>query len=217
MLLRIDGVRDEAAAQACRAARVEQVGFDFSWMRRGAISVGTAKGLAPLLGEVQAVGVFRDALHEDIGELASSVGLGAVELSGKEDPEFCRQLKAQLDLPVMKRLRIKGQSLDPSLVEEWEGVADALVLDLGDEMREDWLVAGLPLAEPPCYVRGCFDPDNVAQVLQALQPSGLIVSLGVRTGGRVTSGLVMALCASVRAATAGALGVVRSSEHPRAV
>ena len=72
---------------------------------------------------VTCVGVFVNEDAAQIQELASKLGLGAVQLHGDESPEFCASLDS---VTVIKAIRV-GPGFDPAMLKSYR--VSAILLD----------------------------------------------------------------------------------------
>jgi phosphoribosylanthranilate isomerase len=128
-------------------------------------------------------------MHE-IGETVAIAGLNAVQLHGDESPEFCVQLRSQLNttnpkIKLIKALRVKDRSgLEQANL--FCEVVDAVLLDAYDPQMAggtgktlDWQM--LRDFRPACdwWLAGGLSPENVADAIALLHPKGLDVSSGV--------------------------------------
>jgi phosphoribosylanthranilate isomerase len=140
------------------------------------------------------IGVFVNASIKEICEIVEIAGLNAVQLHGDESPEFCIELRSQLSeinnktntkIKLIKAFRVKDQAglVHAQLFSE---VVDALLLDAYDPKMAggtgktlDWQM--LRDFAPNCdwWLAGGLSPENVAQAIALVSPSGLDVSSGV--------------------------------------
>lgn len=76
------------------------------------------------------VGVFVDASLEDVTKRVNKYGLDAVQLHGKESPDFCKEISTALDrtTEIIKVFSIKD-SFEFSVLEEYEAVCDYFLFD----------------------------------------------------------------------------------------
>jgi phosphoribosylanthranilate isomerase len=132
------------------------------------------------------IGVFANA---DMGTIAATVAEGqltGIQLHGNEPIEFCQQ--ARINLPgveLIKAIRVRdGVDLDRALA--YSSVVDNLLLDAyhpdqlgGTGQLIDWAL--LEQFQPDCgwLLAGGLRPDNVAQALGRLSPTGIDLSSGV--------------------------------------
>ncbi|HEY9634349.1 MAG TPA: phosphoribosylanthranilate isomerase [Coleofasciculaceae cyanobacterium] len=139
-----------------------------------------------LVVPIDRIGVFADATIEEISQIVAEADLSAVQLHGRESPEFCKQLYQSLPgIEILKALRVKTPEC-LNQAETYSSCVDALLLDayhpqlLGGTGRTlDWVL--LQQFRPNCqwFLAGGLTPDNILEALSRLQPSGIDVSSGV--------------------------------------
>lgn len=97
------------------------------------------EGIIPELpATIKKVGVFVDATLDEILEKVNRYGLGAVQLHGKESPEFCSDLKkiihdrskatGIMDLEIIKVFSVK-EDFDFNILAPYENVCDFFLFD----------------------------------------------------------------------------------------
>ena len=84
----------------------EYAGFVFAVSPRQVSAGQAAKLRAELDLRIQAVGVFVQEELDFIKRLASERTIDVVQLHGDESPEYCRELRRRIKLPVIKVLRV---------------------------------------------------------------------------------------------------------------
>jgi indole-3-glycerol phosphate synthase/phosphoribosylanthranilate isomerase len=137
-----------------------------------------------------AIGVFVNESAERIAEIAATVGLDAVQLSGDESPETCATLAEATGLPVLRALRLRSMD-DLPLLDEYALAGTILMLDTpandgsygGTGHTGDWQLAAEASRRWPIILAGGLTPDNLAAALTAVAPRGVDVSSGVETNG----------------------------------
>ncbi|HEX5159683.1 MAG TPA: bifunctional indole-3-glycerol phosphate synthase/phosphoribosylanthranilate isomerase, partial [Ktedonobacterales bacterium] len=165
-------------------------------------AAGSASGPPSLLGEggrgrgqpasphPLAIGVFVNEPAERIAEIAATVGLDAVQLSGDESPEMCAAVAEAAGLPVLRALRPRSLD-DLPLLDEYALAGAILMLDTpasdgsygGTGQMGDWRLAAEAARRWPIILAGGLTPYNLAEALAAVAPRGVDVSSGVETGG----------------------------------
>jgi phosphoribosylanthranilate isomerase len=135
---------------------------------------------------VDLVGVFANADREHINQVLRVANLTAIQLHGKESPEFCERIKELFpQLELIKAFAIRNQG-DLSGTHDYTKVVDTLLLDAyhpqllggtGDTLPWDELVQFTPAL--PWLLAGGLKPNNVAEALGQLRPDGIDLSSGV--------------------------------------
>jgi len=151
---------------------------------------------------VSAVGVFVDQPIDYVEEVASLVGLSAVQLHGNESIEYCLRIRHR----VIKAASLEKHAAD-SLVELPRQMV--LLLDAHDPTRHggtgrtvDWMAARRVAASRPAILSGGLTANNVAAALEAVQPYGVDVSSGVESApGRKDRQRLLDFFAALRTAS----------------
>ena len=206
--IKICGLQRLADAQVAAAAGVDYIGLVFVPGHRRRLDTAAAAELAAQLRAKtghcpQIVGLFVDQPLTAARQIIQSVPLDATQLCGQESPAYCRQLRQEESVAVIKVLHIPDQAGDD------DAAAAELLAGLETAMRQyqevgclitlDRLVAGLPggtgqsfdwsiaaqLSSQgyPFLLAGGLTPANVAAAIAQVQPWGVDVSSGVETAG----------------------------------
>ncbi len=126
--------------------------------------------------------------------LAATLRPFALQLHGQESPEFVRELRQRAECQIWKVVHLPSAAT--SLPDEWKDYiavgADALLIDAavktatgtlsgGLGVTADWTLAReLVSASPvPVFLAGGLTPQNVADAVRTVKPSGVDVSSGV--------------------------------------
>lgn len=212
--VKICGIRDPETALAAVAAGADVLGFVFAPGRRR-IAPGEARAIVAALPPfVLTVGVFVDAPLSEVLEIADLCRLHAVQLHGRERPEYCRAVPR----PVIKAFHLPpaDETLDD---EEAAARAEAILaaaercgpcavlLDTGTPEHPggtgrpgNWAVARLIASRRPVILAGGLNPDNVAEAVRQVRPCGVDVSSGVETDGRKDPEKILAFVARAKQA-----------------
>ena len=155
--------------------------------------------------------MFVDAPADHVRGVVAELGVGLVQLHGREMPEYAASLAP---LRVIKAVNVDGSDAEAA-VGPWRR-APANVVGLlfdaprcGDELpggmgrRFDWsALAGLDRSGlPPVIVAGGLTPENVGEAIATIRPWGVDVSSGVESSRGVKDpDLVRAFTEAVRKA-----------------
>jgi indole-3-glycerol phosphate synthase / phosphoribosylanthranilate isomerase len=137
-----------------------------------------------------AIGVFVNESVARIAEIAATVGLDAVQLSGDESPEACVAVAEATRLPVLRALRLRTAD-DLPLLDEYALAGVTLMLDTpagdgsygGTGQTGDWQLAAEAARRWPIILAGGLTPENLGEALRVVAPRGIDVSSGVETDG----------------------------------
>lgn len=176
--VKVCGITEVAAARAAVDAGADHLGLVFA----PSVRRTTRDGAAALVEAVPAswVGVFRDPRIAELVRLIVDLDLAAVQLHGRESPEFCREAGEATGRPVWKALRWNG---DPAKIEPYAGAADRVLLDAargGSGRTLPWteiadrMPPGRRIA--PIVLAGGLGPGNVARAIEVVSPDGVDAS-----------------------------------------
>ncbi|MDR6224495.1 phosphoribosylanthranilate isomerase [Desmospora profundinema] len=208
--IKLCGLRREEDVAALYGLDVDAAGFILVPGRKRTVTPERVRQLQSLLpAGVRSVGVMMDPSVQEVESLLETVPLDEIQLHGGESPSFCRRIKEQLDITVVKVFHME-ESVDGNAVPEayapWIGGAllDSSVggvrggsgkrfaWDQIPAIRERWKPLGVPL-----WVAGGVSADNVTALL-SYHPDGVDVSSRIETAGRKDPVLMKRLVERVR-------------------
>lgn len=199
MWIKICGIKTLEAALAVRKLGGDAVGFNFVKNSRRYISPRKAREIIGNLdGTIEKVGVFADAPREEVLTVAGYCRLDAVQLHGKEGPEYCRGLPYK----VIKAFPVKDRS-SLEMIEDYD--VDMVLVDShikgsfgGSGIPFDWsLLCGFT-AGKKLILAGGLNPQNVVYAITEVRPFGVDVASGVETGGKKDIGKIREFIEKVR-------------------
>ena len=175
--IKICGLTDPVDAGVAVDLGADMLGFVFAPSPRR-LDVREAALFWPSLPRgVPKVGVFKD---QDEGEVAGVLGalqLDYIQFHGDENPAFCRTF----GVPVIRAASVLSVR-DLEAFEEW-GFADFFLVDLPKERTHGVIAREVALAAAnlsrPALVAGGLAPENVGEMVRAVQPWGVDVARGV--------------------------------------
>lgn len=200
--VKICGLMTTDIIDGLQGLSIDQVGFVFAASRRQ-VTPERAKELIIQLKQTfekdrcpLTVGVFVEPTIEQLSKVLALAPLDVIQLHGKEDAIFCKQVKDQFGKQVYKVVSI-GQGAEAiestkAYLHPFRSVVDAILLDTaggGTGKTFDWSVipAYLDWAREACIpliIAGGLEPDNVAVLVETYRPDGVDVSSGVETDGK---------------------------------
>lgn len=162
--------------------RPEDVGFVFWEKSRRRVSFEKAAGLRRQLDpQIRSIGVFVDAVQEEIIGLVEQGIITVVQLHGHEDEDYIAGLRKHLPhTEIWKAFLLHSRD---DVMAAQESPADMLLLDsgLGGGQCFDWAL--LQDMHRPYYLAGGLDPENIGMAVRTLRPYGVDVSSGVEREG----------------------------------
>jgi phosphoribosylanthranilate isomerase len=160
--------------------------------------------IAVVQNRIQVVGVFQDSPSQLTLDYLEYLRLDYVQFHGAEIPELCQSMP----IPVIKTFSFSGQvdwgrmrhynescrdSIHYMLLDRPKGVACADWLEQVADFHDDGE------SRLPYFLAGGMTPNNVAKVVEIIQPDGIDVASGVECEPGVKDpAKVMAFCQAVR-------------------
>jgi len=181
--VKICGVRTTEEALASIEAGADALGFNF-WPHSARYV--TAKSASEVIKNISPisckVGVFVNEEANRITDIASELGLNAVQLHGDESPEFCQRLGP---IKTIKAIRV-APDFDLSLIEQYR--VDMVLLDSsiegrygGTGRRFDWSIAIEAKRLAPIILAGGLTTENVWDAITQVRPAAIDVCSGVES------------------------------------
>jgi phosphoribosylanthranilate isomerase len=216
--LKICGLQPGDDVSFAQNAAVSHVGFIFVPQSRRYISPLLAARFVEEVKEFAVpVGVFSNALIEDIVVHLNESGIRTVQLHGQETPEMCQQLR-NMGYVVWKAISVHPEDSVETLQVQFNhylGSVDALLLDAkapksatvtgGHGIPFDWNVLShlsKSIIEDtgttvPIWIAGGVHASNVRHLLGVFVPFGVDVSSSVEVNGRKSSERILELIEAV--------------------
>jgi len=195
--IKICGIMEVEHAVASAAAGADFLGLVLTDSRRR-VSVEKAREIVRavrgLYPRPELVGVFAGSRASDVNCIAALIGLDRVQLSGRENPEYCREI----NYPVIKVIHIMSKTDGNTVSSEIEELNAILrnkkpmfLLDTQDPASLggtgkafDWDIAREITGRNDVIVAGGLNASNVGRLLETCSPWGVDVSSGVETKGK---------------------------------
>jgi len=177
--IKICGVTNIDDALEAASMGVDALGFIFAPSPRRINELTARDIIRHLPLAIWKVGVFVNEELRKMLRIAEDCGLDALQLHGKESPEYCRQIP----LPVIKAISVKDVE---SLKEMERYPFDSILLDAAATDRAGgsgktfcWEMALESRKKRNFILSGGLNPMNVYSAVQKLRPIGVDVCSGV--------------------------------------
>ncbi len=190
--VKICGLTRVDQAVACAELGVDWIGLNFYPTSARYVEPAQAAAIvAALPPSVGAVGVFVDRPVVEVAELAAQLGLGRVQLHGRESPEVIGLLRP---LRVVKAFRLESYAAWARVVDYLAQAAtmgcppEAVLIDsyvsgkpggTGQAIDADFLEGRPPLDQ--LILAGGLTPENVAERVRRVRPWMVDVASGVES------------------------------------
>lgn len=175
VLVKICGIRSLEASKAVAKAGADFLGLNFVPSSKRYINPKDALGIIKLIrGKIKIVGVFQDADIDYVNGIAANLGLDFVQLHGQEDNDYINKV----GVPVIKSVTLKDQL---SKIRTKYFILDRT--NRGRGSMVDLKKAAKLAIKFPIFYAGGLNPENVADVINKIQPFAVDVAGGIETNG----------------------------------
>ncbi|MBE9045359.1 phosphoribosylanthranilate isomerase [Pleurocapsales cyanobacterium LEGE 10410] len=188
MRVKICGITKISQGKEIAALGANSLGFICVERSLRYITPEKIKAIAQELPEkIDKVGVFADSSVAEIISVITAGNLTAVQLHGKESPDFCARLRQAISpkIELIKALRIRTAATLQE-TSAYENIVDTLLLDAyhpqmlgGTGKTINWQDLKQFKPSLPWMLAGGLTPDNITDALSQLKPDGIDLSSGV--------------------------------------
>lgn len=179
--IKLCGLRRECDIMYANELLPDYIGFVFVETSKRFVSVEEATKLKRMLDErIIPVGVFVDAPQEFIVSIVNKGVIGAVQLHGKEDNQYIKELRKKVDCTIIKAFRIDSEA---DVKEAETSYADYVLLDSGSGSGKTFDWSYINNINREYFLAGGLTPDNVAEAIKILHPFGVDASSSLETEG----------------------------------
>lgn len=184
--IKLCGLRSLSDIAIANQLPIDYVGFVFADSKRK-VSVECAMQMKQKLSkEKQAVGVFVNALQEEVVSLCHQRVIDLVQLHGDEDEQYVNILRENIDQPIIVARRVRSKQ-EAVTYKNFPGdylLFDSYVVGSYGGTGHQMDCSCIPKMERPIFIAGGLSVANVQQIITNLQPYGVDVSSMVEVNNR---------------------------------
>lgn len=182
--VKICGIRSMESALAAVEAEADFLGFNFVPNSKRFVSPSHAKSIINnMKGRVKIIGVFQNADSAYINELIDFLGLDFVQLHGNEDMEFVNKING----PAIKAICLpSGMDTDKVIEDMQKYQVNHFLIDRERQGEGDMInieTVKTIAKKFSIFLAGGLNPDNIAEIVDTVQPYAVDVASGIETDG----------------------------------
>jgi phosphoribosylanthranilate isomerase len=184
MKVKVCGMKEESSLEAVTALGPDALGFIFYEKSPRHVLPFLSPARVRSLAVPEKVGVFVDALPDDMRRQAEAFGLTTIQLHGNETPDTAARLRAD-GLKVWKVFGV-SPAFDFGAVRPFEGVVDHLLFDTagpkagGNGFAFPWQVLDQYTGETTFLLSGGIGPDSLEALSAFSHPRWAGIDLNSR-------------------------------------
>lgn len=178
----------------------DYIGFVFCESRRQVTPEQAGLLKAGLDSRIKAVGVFVNEPVLSIVKLCNTGVIDVVQLHGDESEEYIRELKDQIDCPVIKAVRVQSAEQ----IRQAEKLScDLILLDTYQKTQyggsgKTFDYSMIPFLQKRFFLAGGLENSNIAQAVEKCNPYGVDIGSGVETNGLKDENKIRQIIQTVR-------------------
>lgn len=185
--VKICGITNEEDATWAVNLGAHYLGFNFHKDSPRKVSPDLAARIAKKVPSfVPTVGVFVEQTAAEIIKIAQKVGLAGIQLHGDHSPADAEAITAELEVFIIKSVRVATEA-DLEVLSGFKEVVNYFLLDArvdgqlgGTGQTFPWeLTARAKVYGKPVFLAGGLTPENVADAIETAQPFAVDVASGV--------------------------------------
>lgn len=191
MLIKICGLTNFNDALLARGLGADLLGFVFFKNSPRYILLENAQKIISKIRENErrfqplCVGVFVNENEDTVIKFVKECRLDIVQLHGEESPEYCKSIKAAIDIKIIKAIKIKDTD-SLTQFDLFADIPDYFLCDTYSEEQEggtgktfNHLMIKEYIPKYKIFLAGGLHPDNIKNILETIRPYGVDVSSGV--------------------------------------
>jgi phosphoribosylanthranilate isomerase len=192
-LVKICGIKTEAALDAALAGGADFVGFVFYPPSPRSLAPEAAATLAERIdGRAKSVALVVDLDDSMLARIVETLRPDMLQLHGSETPERVREVRQRFGVPIMKAVKVETAA-EAEAALGWDGVADRILFDAktpkgvagalpgGNGLSFDWHALEPVRGRLEFMLSGGLTPDNVGAAIRLTSPWAVDVSSGVES------------------------------------
>jgi phosphoribosylanthranilate isomerase len=192
-LVKICGIRTEAALDAALAGGADFVGFVFYPPSPRSLPPEAAATLAARIeSRAKSVALVVDLDDAALAHIVDNLRPDMLQLHGNETPDRVRELRRKFGVPIMKAVKVEAAP-EAEAAMDWVGVADRILFDAktpkglagalpgGNGLSFDWHALEPVRGRLDFMLSGGLTPDNVATAVRLTGAWAVDVSSGVES------------------------------------
>jgi len=184
MIIKVCGMREPENIREVLDLKPDMMGFIFYSKSPRYVPDATSISKIDFPENLIKTGVFVNEEPVTIEKIIRETGLNAVQLHGKESPEYCSQVK-KFNCTVFKAFSI-SEPADFEQTKHYEGVVDGFLFDTktpaygGSGVKFDWQMLDNYSGNTPFLLSGGISKDDAEAILQIKHPLMAGVDLNSR-------------------------------------
>ena len=187
--IKICGINDEKSMNTALKCNADYIGLVFYESSPRNITINLSKKLLKLRNKTtKVVALTVDPNNDFLFEIKKKVKPDYIQLHGNENPNRCRDIRKNLDIPLIKGVNVKNKLNLMRLTKDFEDICDILLLDAPSEVlpggngkKFDWNILKGFKSKKKWMLAGGLNINNISEAIDITRPPAIDISSGLET------------------------------------
>ena len=185
--IKVCGINDEISMNTALKCKVNYIGFVFYPNSPRNISINQSRELLQSRNKnTKIVALTVDPNDDFLFEIKNEIKPDYIQLHGNENPNRCRYIKKNLNIPIIKGINVKNKLNLMQLTTDFEDICDILLLDApsedlpgGNGKKFDWDILKDFKSKKKWMLAGGLNIENIEKAIDITKAPAIDISSGL--------------------------------------
>ena len=185
--IKVCGINDKKSMNTALKCKVNYIGFVFYPNSPRNISINQSRELLQSRNKTsKIVALTVDPNDDFLFEIKNEIKPDYIQLHGNENPNRCRYIKKNLNIPIIKGINVKNKLNLMQLTTDFEDICDILLLDApsedlpgGNGKKFDWDILKDFKSKKKWMLAGGLNIENIEKAIEITKAPAIDISSGL--------------------------------------
>ena len=185
--IKVCGINDKKSMNTALKYKANYIGFVFYPNSPRNISINQSRELLQLRNKTTKIVALTVNPNDDfLFEIKNEIKPDYIQLHGNENPNRCRYIKKNLNIPIIKGINVKNKLNLVQLTTDYEDICDILLLDApsedlpgGNGKKFDWDILKDFKSKKKWMLAGGLNIENIEKAIEITKAPAIDISSGL--------------------------------------
>ncbi len=185
--IKVCGINDKKSMNTALKYKANYIGFVFYPNSPRNISINQSRELLQLRNKTTKIVALTVNPNDDfLFEIKNEIKPDYIQLHGNENPNRCRYIKKNLNIPIIKGINVKNKLNLVQLTTDFEDICDILLLDApsedlpgGNGKKFDWDILKDFKSKKKWMLAGGLNIENIEKAIEITKAPAIDISSGL--------------------------------------
>ncbi len=185
--IKVCGINDKKSMNTALKYKANYIGFVFYPNSPRNISINQSRELLQLRNKTTKIVALTVNPNDDfLFEIKNEIKPDYIQLHGNENPNRCRYIKKNLNIPIIKGINVKNKLNLVQLTTDFEDICDILLLDApsedlpgGNGKKFDWDILKDFKSKKKWMLAGGLNIENIEKAIKITKAPAIDISSGL--------------------------------------